>query len=640
MRFIRFLLIFLLLTILVVGDIAIGQKKKYNEAPMLAELVKQGKLPPVEQRLPKNPIVVKPVEKVGKYGGTWRRAWLGPGDRWGIAKICYDANNLFRWSRDVKPTPWLVDKYTVSPDGRVYTFHIREGVKWSDGVEFTTDDVMFWYEDVILNEELTPTYPAALLSGGEKAKFEKIDKYTFRITFKDPNPLFIYNFPAQGWFIDHSKGSLGYYAPKHYLKQFHPKYTPKEELEALAKKQGFSKWYELFQFKIDYIQNPDLPTMSPWKVVSKSPNDPVYIMERNPYYPVVDTEGNQLPYIDRVVHYLVSDAEMINMKAIAGEIDMQIRHIRLPNYSLFMQNKDKGGYRILRWASGVGADPAIYLNQNVKDPVKRKLFQDVRFRQALSLAINRDEINKMLYFGLGTPMQAAIPKGSAYYDPAWEKAYAEYNPERAKRLLDAMGLKKDPSGFRLGPDGKPIELIISFTTYPGNANIQVMELIKSYWEAIGIKTIIKTIDRSLYVTNCNSGDIEIGVWTMDRCSNFILSPGRILGTITDGPWAPLYSQWYSTKGASGEEPSGDIRKIYDLWDQVVKTVDAKERDKLIREIVSLHRKNIWIIGTVGAPPQLVIVKNNFKNVPEYAIWDDPLRSPLIAYPEQFYIEQP
>jgi len=362
-------------------------------------------------------------------------------------------------------------------------------------------------------------------------------------------------------------------------------------------------------------------------------------MERNPYYFVVDPEGNQLPYIDRVVHYLVSDPEMVNMKAIAGELDMQDRHTKLSNYTLFLQNKDKGNYKVLRWRSGTGADPAIFLNQNVKDPVKRKLFQNVKFRQALSLAINREEINKMLYLGLGTPMQAAIPKGAAYYDPLWEKAYAEYDPKRANLLLDSMGLKKDPkTGFRIGPDGKPIELIISFTTYPGNANMNAMELIKSYWEAVGIKTIVNQVDRSLYVTNCNSGDIEIGVWIMDRCSNFILSPGRMIGTITDGPWAPLYARWYWTKGKEGEEPTGDLKKLYELWDQVNVTTDAKKRDLLIKQMIALHRKNIWIIGTVGALPQIVVVKNNFKNVPEDLISDAPLFTPLNAFPEQFFIK--
>ncbi|ACI20044.1 ABC transporter substrate-binding protein [Dictyoglomus thermophilum] len=634
-KFLSILLIF----ILIFGNTIVGQKK-YNESPMTAALVKEGKLPPVEQRLPKNPIVVKPLEEVGVYGGTLRRAWMGPGDRWGIAKICYDANNLMRWASDSKTIlPWLVEKYTISKDGRVFTFKLREGLKWSDGQPMTTDDVIFWYEDVIGNEELTPTFPSAFVQDGVRAKFVKVDNYTFRIEFKNPNPMFIYTFPTQGWFIDNSKGSFAFYAPKHYLMQFHPKYTPKDKLEALAKQKGFNKWYELFQFMIDYIQNPDLPTMSPWKIVSKSPNEPAFVMERNPYYPVVDTEGNQLPYIDRVVHYLVSDAEMINMKAVAGEIDFQARHMRLPNYTLFMQNKEKGNYRILVWRTGTGADPAIYLNQNVKDPVKRKLFQDVRFRQALSLAINREEINKILFFGLGVPMQAAIPPGSAYYDKAWAQAYAQYDPGRAKILLDAMGLKVGKDGFRIGPDGKPIELVVSFTTYPGSANMSTMELIKSYWEAIGIKTIIKQVDRSLYTTQCNSGDIEIGVWVLDRMSNVAISPGRLLGTWTDGPWAPLYARWYWTKGQEGEEPTGDIRKIYDLWDEFNRTVDARRRDTIIRQIIALHRKNIWIIGTVGGIPQLVIVNNKLRNVPDGILWDDPFRSELNSFPEQFFFKQ-
>jgi len=324
---------------------------------------------------------------------------------------------------------------------------------------------------------------------------------------------------------------------------------------------------------------------------------------------------------------------------VAGEIDFQARHMRLPNYTLFMQNKEKGNYRILVWRTGTGADPAIYLNQNVKDPVKRKLFQDVRFRQALSLAINREEINKILFFGLGVPMQAAIPPGSAYYDKAWAQAYAQYDPGRAKILLDAMGLKVGKDGFRIGSDGKPIELVVSFTTYPGSANMSTMELIKSYWEAIGIKTIIKQVDRSLYTTQCNSGDIEIGVWVLDRMSNVAISPGRLLGTWTDGPWAPLYARWYWTKGQEGEEPTGDIRKIYDLWDEFNRTVDARKRDTIIRQIIALHRKNIWIIGTVGGIPQLVIVNNKLRNVPDGILWDDPFRSELNSFPEQFFFKQ-
>ncbi|MFN3699602.1 MAG: ABC transporter substrate-binding protein, partial [Dictyoglomus sp.] len=295
------LICFLIVLLLVFGNIIVGQKK-YNESPMTAALVKQGKLPPVEQRLPKNPIVVKPFEEIGVYGGTLRRAWLGPGDRWGIAKICYDANNLMRWASDSKTIlPWLVEKYTVSKDGRIFTFKLREGLKWSDGHPMTVDDVIFWYEDVIGNEELTPTFPAGFVQDGVRAKFVKVDDYTFRIEFKNPNPMFIYTFPTPGWYIANSKGSFAFYAPKHYLMQFHPKYTDPKKLEEIAKKAGFKFWYEYFWEKARHGWGGlcEMPTLSPYILKEKSQTQ--IILERNPYYWKIDTEGKQLPYLDRII---------------------------------------------------------------------------------------------------------------------------------------------------------------------------------------------------------------------------------------------------------------------------------------------------------------------------------------------------
>jgi len=620
----KILKILILLSFCMLIVISYGQKK-YNEAPMLAELVKQGKLPPVEQRLPKNPLVIKPFEEIGKYGGTWRRAWLGISDRWGVMKICFECARLVSFSPDGKKIqPNLVARWTISPDSKVYTFYLREGVKWSDGKPFTVDDIIFWFEDIICNKDLTPSFPTVLSARGEPPKFEKINDYTFKITFKYPNSLLLY--------VMASEGNYPFYAPKHYLMQFHPRYTPMEVLEKMAKDAGFQKWYQLFDFKRNPIQNPELPVLAPWKVISKSPQDPIFVMERNPYYYKVDPAGNQLPYIDKVVHYLVNDAQMAVMKAIAGEIDMQIRH--MGDYTLLMENRERGNYRVIRWKGTGGASTAIYLNQNCKDPVKRKLFENVKFRQALSLAINREEINKINYQGLATPMQAAIPKGLPYYDPAWEKAYAQYDPARANKLLDEIGLsKRDADGFRLGPDGKPLQLIIESFYNPAD-----LELIKKYWENVGLRTFVKIIERSLYTTKCQSGDIEIGAFVMDRCANILATPGRILGTTFDGPWAPLYGLWYATGGKSGEEPKGDIKKLYELWDKIIETSSTVERDKLVRQIIALHRKNLWIIGTVGGGVVIGIAKNNFRNVPEDLIWDDTLRSPANAYPEQFFFK--
>lgn len=607
---------------------------KFNEAPQLAELVKQGKLPPVEQRLPKNPLVVTPVEEIGQYGGTWRRAWLGLSDQWGPNKICVEHLVMFD-KGGTKVLPNIAESWKISKDAKIYTFKIREGMRWSDGTPLTTEDVMFWYEDVLLNEELTPTFPRWLTSGGKPCEIEKLDTYTFRVKFAEPNPLFLVNICKSG--------GNAFFLPKHYMKQFHPKYVSKTELEKKAKEVGQQFWYQLFDIRgmnsNAWLQNSELPVLYPWRAVTP-PTATTMIFERNPYYWKIDPVGNQLPYIDRIAHALVENREMITMKAVAGEIDMQTRHISLPDYTLLMENRAKGGYRILQWKQGVGSDVMICPNQNVKDPVLRKLFEDRRFRQALSIAINRDEIWKLVYLGMGKPRQCSLISGVAFYDPEWEKTWAEYDVKKANELLDRIGLnKRGKDGFRLRPDGKTLALTITFPSGIFGAWSDVLEMVKKYWEAVGIKVALQPVERSLYVTRCNAGDLEIGIWNFDRNAAVISDPGRLLGTVTDGPWAPLYGQWYSTGGKGGEEPKGDIKKIYEFWDKVTVTADEKLRERYFKEIINLHKRNIWMIGIVGELPQPVVVKNNFRNVPDGIVWDDTLRAPKNARPEQFFFKQ-
>lgn len=612
-----------------------GKKiSKFNEAPMLAELVKQGKFPPVEQRLPKSPLVVTPVEEIGQYGGTWRRAWLGLSDQWGPNKICHEHLVMFD-KGGTKVLPNIAESWKVSRDAKVYTFKIREGIKWSDGAPLTTDDVMFWYEDFILNKDLTPTVPTWLTAGGKPCKIVKVDTYTFRVEFEQANPLFLINICKSG--------GNQFFLPKHYGKQFHIKYTSKEEVEKKAKDAGFQFWYQLFDARVSnsnaWLQNPELPVLHPWRNTTL-PTATTMIFERNPYYFKIDPAGNQLPYIDRIAHALVENREVITMKAVAGEIDMQTRHISLPDYTLLMENRAKGNYRVLNWKQGVGSDVMICLNQNVKDPTLRKLFEDRRFRQALSVAINRDEIWKLVYLGMGKPRQCSLISGVAFYDPEWEKMWTEYDPKKANELLDRIGLnKRDRDGFRLRPDGKTLALTITFPSGIFGAWSDVLEMVKKYWESVGVKVAIQPVERSLYVTRCNAGDLEIGVWNFDRNAAVMSDPGRLLGTVTDGPWAPLYGQWYSTGGKGGEEPKGDIRKIYDFWDKAKATADEKQRERFFKEIINLHKRNIWMIGIVGELPQPVVVKNNFRNVPDGVIWDDTLRSPKNARPEQFFFKQ-
>jgi len=263
----------------------------------------------------------------------------------------------------------------------------------------------------------------------------------------------------------------------------------------------------------------------------------------------------------------------------------------------------------------------------------------VRFRQAISLAINREEIWQLVYHGLGEPRQASLIKGVKYYDPEWEKAYAEYDPERANKLLDEMGLtKRDSEGYRLRPDGKRLEITIEYPTGVFTAWDDALQMIKNYVEKIGVKVLLKSEERSLWDTRNQTGQIQIAAWWFDRNSDVFGDPSLLLGYRT---WAPLSYIWYNQgrQGGKAPEEGTDMWKIYELYDLARKEPDDQKRDEYMRQLLEIHKKNLWAIGTVGALPQPVVVKNNFENVPEDFLWDDPLRSPKNLRPEQFFFKK-
>ncbi|MBC7321188.1 ABC transporter substrate-binding protein [bacterium] len=610
---------------------ATGKKiTKFSEAPMLAELVKQGKLPPLKERLPKEPAVVEVVEEIGKYGGTWRRAYTGAGDTPGFQKII--AESLVIWNHDgTKVLPNLAKRWIVSKDMKEFTFYLREGVKWSDGTPFTADDIMFWYEDITLNKELTPTFPTWLRTFGSPVKIEKLDDYTVKFTFTHPNVLFLENMAYAGFEI---------LKPKHYLKQFHPKYTSKEKLDELVRKENFQYWYQLFSNKANVYDNPELPGLWPWIPKTKL-GVMNYIMERNPYYWKIDPVGNQLPYIDRINSMLVTTTQMITIKAIAGEIDLQVRNVLWTDYPVLMENREKGGYRVLKWPMALGSTFALMPNLNHKDPILRKLFEDRNFRIALSLAINREEINQLCTLGVCEPRQATVLKECPYYSKGLEKLYAEYDPKKANEILDKMGLtKRDKEGFRLRPDGKTLAITIEIMDNPMYGPWpDICELVKKYWEAIGIKTAVKVIDRTLLNARWQGAEFDVSGWAWGRgLTPFIGGPKFVFPSDDLYNPGPLYGLWYQTGGKSGEEPKGDIKKAMELFDRFIVTTDKAQRLKLGKQLIRLSTENVWSIGTVGLIPNPVIVKNNFRNVPEVLFSEHLLLTPRNAFPEQFFIK--
>ncbi|MGQ9630114.1 MAG: ABC transporter substrate-binding protein [bacterium] len=629
----------LLMVMVLILSVAVGSAQmKYNEAPMLKELVKAGKLPPVEQRLPKEPAVVQPVEEIGQYGGTWRRAWLGRSDSPGPSRI--NTERLVRFTIDLKRIePNIAKSWEISEGGKVFTFRLREGMKWSDGEPYTADDLLFWYEDMVMNDEITPAKPGFLRIGGELGRVEKVDDYTVRFRFAQP----------YGTFIMEMAGPNGHdlFHPKHYLKQFHPRYVAKDKLDAMTKEAGFDHWVRLFQAKNDEWMNPDRPTLGPWQVKTQATAQ-LFIMERNPYYWKVDPAGNQLPYIDRIVHTLVESGEIINMKAMAGEIDMQFRHLQYSNFTLFKGGEKKGDYRVVKYLDDFETNMAICPNLNHKDPVLRKIIEDKRFRFALSLAINRKEINELAYLGMCEEPRQVAPLPESPYYTEWAKklayAYVEYDPKKANALLDEMGLtKRDAEGFRLRPDGKTLALTIEVAAGIFGPWVDAAELIKGYWDAIGVKTAVKTEERALYYTRLYANEHDVGVWTSAAGMQPILGPRYYVPIISaiHSIQAPLYAVWHESGGTQGEEPpvGSDIRKTIDLYEQIKVTVDEREQLRLWDEIMRLNAENLWVIGTLSSPPLIGVVKNNFRNIAETGIYSWVAHSPGSFHPEQFFFKQ-
>ncbi|MEQ4209136.1 ABC transporter substrate-binding protein [Actinopolymorpha sp. B9G3] len=583
-----------------------------KEAPMLAELVKEGKLPPVTERLPRSPAVVSPLEGVGRYGGTIRMATtLAPSSRFMIVS----REGLVEWAPgQTQVEPGLAESWEVSEGGKVYTFHLREGARWSDGKPFTADDVMFYYDAILSNKELTPVFPTWLAVGGKPCTIKKVDDHTITFNFPAPHGLLLRQMAFRGAF----QGSM--LAPKHYLSQFHPDFVPKDELEAKAKDAKFDTWVDYFVDRNSPATNPDRPVMAPWKVETKSGSTSRAVAERNPYYWKVDTSGNQLPYVDRLVEELL-DPEVITLRAINGDLDLQFESVPIGDMPLLAESADKGGYRVLRWASDAPWI-AMYMNQSTKDPALRALMQNIDFRAGLSHALNRDELNKILYGGAGgTRQPCAVPQDDYFVEGTGER-FTEYDVDKANALLDKAGLEaRDGQGFRLRPDGETLELLITTFTYEygGSANAtDAYELVKQHWREVGIKAQFERIDRTLWSERVTGNLVDIPGYTVAGIL-WDVDPVWYVPTSAFTYWAPAYGQWYETGGEAGVEPPEQFRELQRLYDQMVTEIDDEARKELGRQILAAHDENVWMIGTVSTPFTPLIVNADLMNVREEAV---------------------
>ncbi len=599
---------------------------KYQEAPMLAELVKAGKLPPVDQRVSDEPLVVPPVDKIGQYGGTWHRAFLGVKDFHALGRLIYES--VLRWPRDPKDPvqPGLAKEWKWSADGKELTLYFRKGLKWSDGAPFTVDDIIFWWEDIENDKNITQAVHGEWIVNGKPMTLEKIDDLTIKLKFDAPNGLAEtvgLAFHGCQWPLGFER--FGFFAPKHYLTQFHPKYNKSVD-------------YKTFEDKA-FNFNPDLPVMYAWKVVKWEAGATEMVAERNPYYWKVDPEGKQLPYIDRIHFALVENNEAINLKAIAGELDMQHRRIDFAKYTVYQENAAKGNYHTLLWSTANASNITLFPNQSYKDPKYRELMQNLKFRQALSLAIDRDTINKVAFLGQGIPRTISVVRDSPLFQADIETYYAQFDQAQAAKLLEEVGLKKGADGFYTFPDGTRVELIVEATDSVSGGSMDTLELVVENWNKLGLKTELKTMSRDIYWPKACGNEVMIATWETDRGLVPMVDPIYQFPFDERSWMGPSFGIWYKSGGKDGEEPPAHLREVQLLYDQYKSTVDPAKQTEIAKQIVRKATEGLFAIGTVGMSPGLVVVKNNFHNVMEKHTSDWLVFTPGTMDPPQFWIKQ-
>lgn len=611
----------------------------YNEAPILAEMVAAGELPPVDERLPDNPLIVPVVDEIGQYGGVLRRGFLGPSDHNNYTRVVYDA--LVRYSpTGSEVIPHIAAGWESNADFTEWTVRLRPGAKWSDGAPFTADDIMFWYNDILLNEELTPSVPVWMQNpDGSVATVEKVSDYAVKWTFGKPNTAFLLDLANKDG-ADASINLLSF-VPAHYLRQFHPNYTDQATLDALVAERGYDSWTELFAVEALPHLSGNRPSMAAWVPDGTSVSDPVFTLKRNPYFIGVDPAGNQLPYIDEVRFTFFADQEALNLAALAGEIDMQGRHIQMSNYPVLKQNEDSASYRVITWPTFGGSDAVVMFNQTWQGP-EGELFRNKDFRIALSHAIDREAIKELAFFGIGEARQGVPAPFHPYYPgDEWAFKYTEYDPATANEILDTIIPNKGPDGFRTLPDGSPLDIEIgvvpAFANWP-----DIAQLIVEDWADVGVKAHVEIRERTLHFSMRPANELMAEIWNEDT-TGFPFSGQPKFDPRSDPAltFAPLVAKWYATNGAEGVEPSPEIKQVVDLIEEG-KVSPRGRQIEIAQELFRIWADNVWEIGTVGLTPMVqgvVVVNDNLRNVPAVAGNDWPLRTPGDTRPEQYFYAQ-
>ncbi len=623
------------LGVLAATALPVRLKADDREPEALRALIDDGKLPRLAERLPKVPRVINVAALgglPGRNGGALRTIIGGQRDI--RLMTVYGYARLVGYNTRLEFEADILESYDIVEE-RIFTFRLRDGHKWSDGTPLSTEDFRYCWEDVLNNEDLTNGgLPINLRVDGKGPLFEIVDPLTVRYTWEAPNPDFLPSLAAP------QAQSLA--LPAHYMKQFHEKYQDEDTLKKLMKENKAKKWSGLhIKMSRQYRpENPDLPTLDPWQNRTAPPAEQ-FVFERNPFFHRVDENGLQLPYVDKFVMD-VSSSAIVPAKTGAGESDLQATGIDFSDYTFLKDAEKRYPIKVALWKKIQGSRFAILPNLNYGDEVWRTLVRDVRFRRALSIAVDRHEINMACFFGLATPSADTVLPVSPFYKPELSQAWVGFDRDGANALLDEIGLtERDDDGVRILPDGRPAQIIIE-TAGESTLETDVLELVSDHWLKIGLATFIRTSQRDIFRSRALAGQIMMSLWSgMDNgVPTADMSPDQLAPTAEDELQWPLFGVHYVTRGEQGTAPDiPEVVELVKLLGQWKASRTMEERAEVWEKMLSIYTDQVFSIGTVNQTLQPIVRSARLRNVPEEGLYGfDPTSYLGIYKPDTFWLE--
>ncbi len=606
------------------------------DSAFLRDRINAGELPELAMRLPNNPRVVdlkSMGREPGQHGGKVRMLIGRQKDIRYMPINSY--SRLVGYNEQLELVPDVLESYTVE-DGRIFTLHLRSGHCWSDGSAFTSADFDYFWNDVALNKELARGGPpVSLIVNGEIAKFEVIDEVTVVYSWSQPNPRFLGRLAAP---IPQTL-----MLPSAYMRQYHKSHQTPEKIEAFVQEYRVDDWVGLHRkmSRQNRPENPDLPTLEAWRPTTKPPAEQ-FVFERNPYFHRVDENGKQLPYIDKVVMN-VSSSEIIAAKTATGDSDLQGVGLGLPDYTLIKEAESRFPIKVSLWRRTQGSSVALYPNLNVKDPVWRQLFQDVRVRRALSLAINRREINQVLYYGLAHQSADTVLPESPLYKPEYSEAWSSYDPDQANLLLDEVGLlERNSSGIRLLSDGRPANITVE-SAGESTLETDVLELITDHFRQVGIALFIRSSQRDIFRSRTMGGQVMMSVWKglENGLASADMPPTQLAPTTDDQLQWPLWGMYYMSmkkKGKDADMPH--VQELSTLLNNWMKSTSTEQRTGIWARMLAIYTDQVFSIGTVNGGLQPLARSARLRNIPDSGLYGFEPTSYLGVYmPDTFWFEK-